>query len=90
MEEKEEEKLVCPHCQQGTIVKGKTAWGCTNFQHCSLRIPFSFMNKELTDSQVKQLIVKGKTSRIKGFETSDGVKTDGKIQFSENFELKLA
>ncbi|GET31655.1 DNA topoisomerase III [Prolixibacter bellariivorans] len=90
LEEKEEEKLTCPKCKQGTIVKGKTAWGCTNFQNCSLRIPFSFMNKGLTDNQVKQLILKGKTSKIKGFESPDGSKSDGNLQLNENFELKLS
>ncbi|WP_036984299.1 topoisomerase C-terminal repeat-containing protein [Prolixibacter bellariivorans] len=71
-------------------MKGKTAWGCTNFQNCSLRIPFSFMNKGLTDNQVKQLILKGKTSKIKGFESPDGSKSDGNLQLNENFELKLS
>ena len=89
LEEKEEEKLVCPKCKQGAIVKGKTAWGCTNFRDCSLRIPFSFMNKELTDNQIKQLVLKGKTSKIKGFEAADNSKVDGSVQFDGDFELKL-
>jgi DNA topoisomerase-3 len=47
------------------------------------------MNKDLTENQVKQLTLKGKTPKIKGFETPDGSKADGNLQFDENFELKL-
>lgn len=31
---------VCPKCGKGTIVKGKTAYGCSNFKECDYRIPF--------------------------------------------------
>ncbi|HBL76605.1 MAG: DNA topoisomerase III [Bacteroidetes bacterium GWF2_42_66] len=35
------ENSICPHCHTGKIVKGKTAWGCTNFKGgCAYRIPF--------------------------------------------------
>jgi len=30
----------CPECGKGTIVKGKTAYGCSNWQHCQFRLPF--------------------------------------------------
>ena len=30
----------CPVCGKGTIIKGKTAYGCSNWQHCNFRLPF--------------------------------------------------
>jgi len=30
----------CPKCGKGTIVKGKTAYGCSNYKECDFRIPF--------------------------------------------------
>ncbi len=31
----------CPQCGKGKILKGKTAWGCSNFNEgCSFRVPF--------------------------------------------------
>ena len=30
----------CPKCGKGIIVKGKTAYGCSNWKECSFRIPF--------------------------------------------------
>ena len=33
---------VCPQCGQGQIVRGRTAFGCTNYANgCNFRIPFS-------------------------------------------------
>ncbi len=30
----------CPLCGKGHIIKGKTAYGCSDYQHCSWRLPF--------------------------------------------------
>lgn len=30
----------CPECGNGVIVKGKTAYGCSNWKECSFRVPF--------------------------------------------------
>ena len=30
----------CPLCGKGHIVKGKTAYGCSDYQHCQWRLPF--------------------------------------------------
>ncbi|MBA4409175.1 MAG: DNA topoisomerase 3 [Bacteroidota bacterium] len=58
----EPKKLVCPSCKIGEIVKGNTAWGCSNFRGgCKLRIPFELQGKSLSESQVAQLVLKGQT-----------------------------
>ena len=31
----------CPVCGKGTIIKGKTAYGCSDWQHCNFRLPFN-------------------------------------------------
>lgn len=30
----------CPVCGKGTIIKGKAAYGCSDWQHCKFRLPF--------------------------------------------------
>ncbi len=30
----------CPLCGNGHIIKGRTAYGCSDYQHCSWRLPF--------------------------------------------------
>ena len=89
-EPKAPEELHCPRCKKGTIIKGKTAWGCDEFRNgCQLRVPFVFMGKELTDSQMEQLVLKGKTNKIIGFTGMDGTKKDGKLLFDKEFRIIL-
>jgi DNA topoisomerase-3 len=89
-EQKAPEVLHCPRCKQGIIVKGKSAWGCTEFRNgCQLRVPFICMGKQLTDSQMEQLIFKGTTNKIIGFTWSDGSKKDGKLLFDKEFRIIL-
>jgi DNA topoisomerase-3 len=72
------------------IIKGKSAWGCAEFRSgCQLRVPFIFMGKELSDSQIEQLILKGKTNKITGFTAPDGSKKDGKLLFDKEFRIIL-
>jgi len=89
-ETKTPEELRCPRCKKGLIIKGKSAWGCAEFRNgCQLRVPFVFMGKELSDSQMEQLVLKGKTNKINGFTTPDGSKTDGKLLFDKEFRIIL-
>ena len=86
--EAEPEKLICPSCKTGEIVKGSTAWGCTNFRGgCKLRIPFELQGKMLTESLVAQLVLKGQT-RPFTFAESDR-KITGRFRFNANFQIQL-
>ncbi|HHB78625.1 MAG TPA: type IA DNA topoisomerase [Saprospiraceae bacterium] len=79
----------CPRCQKGKLLKGKTAYGCSEWKSgCNLRIPFSFMSKKISENQIKRLVTKGSTVTLKGFK--DGSKkVSGKVVFDKNFQLKL-
>ena len=64
---KEEEILKCPRCKEGIILKGKNAFGCNRFKSgCKTIIPFEIFGKKLTNTQIKNLILKGQSSLIKG------------------------
>jgi len=84
--EAEPEKLVCPSCKIGEIVKGNTAWGCSNFRGgCKLRIPFELQGKKLTESQVEQLVLKGQT---RPFTSTEGtLKTAGIFRFDAGYQV---
>lgn len=89
-EAKATEELVCPRCRKGLIIKGRTAWGCSEYRNgCQFRIPFVFMGKALSDSQLEQLILKRKTNKISGFANTDGSKMDGKILLDSEFKIVL-
>ena len=84
--EAEPEKLVCPSCKVGEIVKGNTAWGCSNFRGgCKLRIPLGIQGKILTESQVAQLVLKGQT---RPFTSTEGTrKTTGIFRFDAGYRV---
>ncbi|WP_409014273.1 topoisomerase C-terminal repeat-containing protein [Dyadobacter sp. NIV53] len=60
------ESLTCPKCKSYLLKKGKTAYGCGNFQVCGFKIPFEFLGKQLNDKNVFDLLSKGRTAKIKG------------------------
>jgi len=86
--EAEPEKLVCPSCKIGEIVKGNTSWGCTNFRGgCKLRIPFELQGKTLSKSHVAQLILKGQT---RPFTSTEGIiKTTGIFRFDASYQVSF-
>jgi len=79
----------CPKCSNGKIIKGKNSFGCDQWKSgCDLRIPFTFMNRKLTDKQVQSLVEKGKTPKIKGFKLN-GEKVDGILKLNSAFEIEF-
>lgn len=57
---------ICPKCKKGTVIKGKTAFGCSRYKEgCDILIPFAFEGKQLSSKQLSDLVVKGKTGTIK-------------------------
>lgn len=55
------EQVSCPLCQKGHILKGRTAYGCSEYKSgCSLRLPFDTYPNTLTPSKLKKLIEKQK------------------------------
>lgn len=79
----------CPKCNTGTILKGKTAYGCSNYKNgCDFKLPFTFLNKKISENQYTRLLKKGCTVNLKGFKTETDT-TEGLIRFDEDFNLKL-
>ncbi len=82
-------ELTCPQCKEGRILKGNSAWGCSRFKDgCKTLVPFEFMGKKLSDNQIEQLIKRGQTAKIKGFD-ENGSKVDGVVKFNDAFNLVL-
>lgn len=88
--EAEPEKLICPSCKIGKIVKGNTAWGCSNFRGgCKLRIPFEIQDKKLTESHVSQLVLKGQTRPFTSIDETSGEKQTGLFRFDNQFQVQF-
>lgn len=51
------EPIICPKCKQGAILKGKTAFGCSNWKNgCELRLPFSQYGENLTREEILKIL----------------------------------
>ncbi|PHR45990.1 MAG: DNA topoisomerase III [Fluviicola sp.] len=83
--------LDCPKCKQVKLIKGKNAYGCADYKNgCKFVLPFKFMGKKLTSKQLSDLIEKGKTTKIKGFQVPGSEeKQDGKLEMTEDFNITL-
>ena len=79
----------CPKCTKGTLLKGKTAFGCSSYKNgCNFKIPFKIYDKKISDNQLLRLIDKGCTTNLKGFKTDEGL-IEGLLRFDENYQIKL-
>lgn len=82
--------LDCPKCKQVKLMMGKSAVGCSNFNACGFKIPFELLGKKLTESQLTDLIQKGKTGSIKGLSIpGKSEPISGKIVLDEQFNIGL-
>ena len=83
------DSLSCPRCKKGNMLKGKSAYGCSEYKNgCKQLIPFELFGKKLTDKQLISIISTGKSPLIKGFKTSNGT-VEGKIILNANYEPEL-
>lgn len=79
----------CPKCKQGEIKKGQKAFGCSRYgTGCDFLLPFTFMEKKLSETQLKRLIDKKATTKLKGFKL-EGEKVDGIIKLTDDFKLEF-
>ncbi|SDU04476.1 DNA topoisomerase-3 [Polaribacter sp. Hel1_33_78] len=79
----------CPKCKKGNIIKGSSAYGCSEYKNsCDLKIPFEIFGKKVSENQLIRLIDKKCTTNLKGFKRNSEA-IEGLIRFDENFRLKL-
>ncbi|EXZ05162.1 type IA DNA topoisomerase [Bacteroides fragilis] len=78
------ERIPCPKCQSGRILFYPKVAKCSNVD-CGLTVFRSKGEKTLTDSQITDLVTKGKTSLIKGFKNRDGKVFDAHVTFDKDF-----
>ena len=81
--------MPCPKCKQGTVIKGKTAYGCSAYKTgCDFILPFKNYEKKVSEKQFIRLLEKGSTVNLKGFKLESGP-VEGLLRFDENYKIKL-
>jgi len=83
------EDTSCPKCKNSALVKGKTAYGCTDFKNCGFKIPFEVYGKKLSEKQMQDLVLKGKTSKLKGFTENPFNLPEGILVWDDLFNLRI-
>lgn len=79
----------CPKCKQGKLLKGSSAYGCSEYKNnCDFKVPFLIYDKKVSENQIIRLIDKGCTTNLKGFVLNDE-KVEGLIRFDDSFNLRL-
>ncbi len=84
------EDNACPKCKEHSIIKGKTAYGCSDFKNCGFKIPFEIYGKKLTEKQMQDLVLKRKTSKLKGFAENPWNLSEGILSFDELFNMVIS
>lgn len=79
----------CPKCYTGKILKGKTAYGCSEYKKgCHFLVQFEQFNKKLSEKQIFQLIVKKKTNWMKDFKIKESL-VEGRLIINKEFKIEL-
>lgn len=81
------EDLTCPKCQQGQLVKGKSAFGCMNFKVCDFKIPFELYQIPIKESNFINLVQKKKTSV--SFKNNDGTAVKKTLSLTSDFNVEI-
>ncbi len=79
-------QISCPKCKAGRILFYPKVAKCSNVD-CSLTVFRNKGEKTLTDSQISDLVTKGRTSLIKGFKNKDGKTFDAQVTFDKDFRI---
>lgn len=77
---------LCPKCKQGHVLFYNKIARCGNVD-CGLKVFRRVCNKELTDKQITELLVKGKTAVIKGMKGKSGKPFDASLAFDAQFNV---
>lgn len=87
VEAKKVKDVVCPMCG-GDIVQTPFGFGCANYskddpQSCRFSIG-KMAEKSLTETQVRELLINGRTGTIRGFKSKMGKKFDARVALAKD------
>ena len=79
---------LCPKCKHGTMQFFGKVVRCSN-KECGMPVFKQVAGKLLTDSDITDLLTKGKTRTLNGFTSKQGKSFSAAIAFDENFNTKF-
>jgi DNA topoisomerase-3 len=82
----DENTCLCPKCKTARVRFYPKVVKCTD-ANCGLVVFRSISEKQLSDSQITDLLTKGKTGVIKGFKSKSGKAFNAALKFDENYRV---
>ena len=79
-------EAICPKCKKSHLRFFPKVIKCPD-ENCGFVVFRSIADKQLTDSQIIELVTKGKTGIIKGFKSKAGKSFDAALKLDENFKV---
>lgn len=80
---------LCPKCKRGRVLFYNKIARCSDVD-CGLKVFRKICNKELTDKQITELLVKGKTGIIKGLKGKSEKTFDASLAFDAQFNVTFS
>ena len=78
--------VICPMCGS-PMVEGKDNYYCSNYKNgCKMSISKTISGKNISKTMVKNLVEKGKTSKLKGFKSKNGKTFDARLVLSDGYK----
>lgn len=79
--------IPCPKCNIGHLIKGNSAWGCSDWKNgCKMKIPFEFKKIILSEKDIESLVYQKESHYSYLFK---GQTEKQKIKLTDRFALKL-
>ncbi len=78
----------CPKCKNGSVIKGKIAFGCSEWKSgCDFRMNFVYCENKISDTNLLKLADKGVSPKVKGLNLPEG-KGDAELYLDAQFCVK--
>lgn len=85
-----QKKTICPKCNIGHLIRGKAAWGCSEWQKgCKFTLPYEFKGITISDSEMQSLL-ENKETRYSYIFNKKKPKDLKKIELNDKLKLVVA
>jgi len=82
-------KATCPKCEVGHMLKGSSAWGCSEWKKgCKFTLPLEFKKIKLSEQDMKSLVATGETKYRYNFKVK-GESTLSRIGLNKKLKLEV-
>lgn len=83
-------QLTCPNCEKGLVIKGKKAYGCSNWKSgCDFRVFKTIAGKSISMTLVGELVASKKTKVLKGFKSAEGKAFSAALILKDNKTVEM-